>query len=525
MVLPPGVSASDFSAALQQFQGALGKEWVFTDPDDVGTYIDAYSPAKGEAGERFASAGLAPNTVEQVQAVVQIANKYKVPIYPISTGRNLGYGGAAPILSGSVMVDLRRMNRVLEVNEAHTYCLVEAGVSYFDLAQYIRDRKLNLWPDLPNPGWGSPVGNALDRGVGRMRYRDHIGSQAGIEAVLPNGELVRTGMGSLPNSPLWHLHPHGFGPSIEGLFPQGNFGIVTKMGFRMQRAPEAYTEYVVTSADLGTLNAVVEAHERLFDDGIHDCSTGIGTPLLSSQDPEVIALHDRPGDVSDREWNELGKRKGIPCVSTRASLYGPSKLVDAMLEVARDRYTAIPGVDFKVGVRYKFPDDYDKVRDQDLTFIGVPQLLEFTILGKGRKYGHYYYSPLIPMTGDALLQSNKVLWKACRDFGAQWRWSGAVTMVPRSMMIIYAFYVSADPAENKKNRDLLEHLVRVAADHGWAEYRTGAMFQDTVSDVFSFNNHAMRRTLETIKDALDPNGILAAGRGGIWPKHLRKAKA
>jgi FAD/FMN-containing dehydrogenase len=58
--------------------------------------------------------------------------------------------------------------------------------------------------------------------------------------VLPNGELVRTGMGALPGSKSWQEYRHGFGPDPAGLFAQGNFGIVTKMGFRLMPRPEHY---------------------------------------------------------------------------------------------------------------------------------------------------------------------------------------------------------------------------------------------------------------------------------------------
>ena len=111
-VLPPGVSQRDFSAAIAQFQSAVGKDWVFTSDPDVALYRDAYSPAWGQAEERLASAAVAPDSTEQVQQIVRTANIYKIPLFPISTGKNLGYGGSAPNLSGSVVVDLKRMNRI-----------------------------------------------------------------------------------------------------------------------------------------------------------------------------------------------------------------------------------------------------------------------------------------------------------------------------------------------------------------------------------------------------------------------------
>src|SRR5262245_8068246 len=113
MRTPPGIGAADFAQALQQFERAVGKDWVFSSEEDLDPYRDAFSPYFGEKEERLASAAVAPDTVEQVQQIVRIANQYKVPLYPISTGRNLGYGGSAPAYTGSVVVDLKRMNRVL----------------------------------------------------------------------------------------------------------------------------------------------------------------------------------------------------------------------------------------------------------------------------------------------------------------------------------------------------------------------------------------------------------------------------
>ena len=91
------------------------------------------------------SGGLAPDSTEQVQRIVAIANQFKLPLWPISTGKNLGYGGAAPRLSGTMMLDLKRMNKVLEMNAPLAYALVEPGVSYFDFcASMKRSRKRSI---------------------------------------------------------------------------------------------------------------------------------------------------------------------------------------------------------------------------------------------------------------------------------------------------------------------------------------------------------------------------------------------
>lgn len=83
------------------------------------------------------------------------ANKHLVPISPISRGKNLGYGGRAPRVSGAVVIDLgARMNRVLEINAECFYAVVEPGVSYFELHEDIVKRGLRdtLWCDPPDLG-------------------------------------------------------------------------------------------------------------------------------------------------------------------------------------------------------------------------------------------------------------------------------------------------------------------------------------------------------------------------------------
>lgn len=117
--------------------------------------------------ELVCSAVVYPASVAEVQGIMRWANQYLIPVYPISIGRNIGYGGAAPRVPGSVVLDLgKNMNQVLEINEHNASCIVEPGVSYFKLYEEIQKRGLDLWTDTPDLGGGSVMGNALDRGVG-----------------------------------------------------------------------------------------------------------------------------------------------------------------------------------------------------------------------------------------------------------------------------------------------------------------------------------------------------------------------
>ena len=140
-VLPPGVGAESFASAIKEFEAAVGKEWVFTSDEDLVPYRDHFSYIKDQPNELVPSAAVGPE-LDGAGAgdVVRVANKYKIPLYAISTGKNFAYGGPSPNVRGSVTVDLKRMNRVLEVDEKRHFALVEPGVSYIDLYRYIQDR-------------------------------------------------------------------------------------------------------------------------------------------------------------------------------------------------------------------------------------------------------------------------------------------------------------------------------------------------------------------------------------------------
>lgn len=67
---------------------------------------------------------------------------------------------------GSIILDLQRMTKVIEVNDRYSYYTVEPGVTFFHIYKAIQEQKKNIWCSVPALGWGSVVGNALDRGWG-----------------------------------------------------------------------------------------------------------------------------------------------------------------------------------------------------------------------------------------------------------------------------------------------------------------------------------------------------------------------
>ncbi len=535
---PPGVSGSDFASALQEFANAVGNDWVFSKDEDVALYDDSYTPFVGEPKlQRHASAAVAPGSVEQVQQIVRIANKYKIPLYTISTGRNLGYGGSAPVYSGSVIVDLKRMNRVLEVNDQEAYALVEPGVSFMDLYRYFEEHNHPFMVSTPEPGWGSPIGNALDHGASPVAG-DNFRMVVGVEVVLANGEVLRTGMGATQNSRLWQNYRYGFGPYIDGIFSQSNFGIVTKMGFWLIRKPEVQTSFIVTSFNSDDLYPLVNTIQLLREQGIL-FSSGAGSPIRSANNhtdgaspmhlPEVNALLAKRDCGSPAAWNQLGREKNIPVSMALGALRGPARMVAAGLEQARDVFSKIPGVSFKQNTTYHFPLKPEQVDVAERVTLGMPNFWAFSrIAVQGTSHGHYYFSPVIRATAEDIFAVNTTVRNVLLDSGdtdlaERFGWQAGFGLPSKAYILLYEFLITDDTAVNDRRRDIFKRLAEACGERGWAEYRSPAAFQDLVMNQYSFNDHALLHFLETIKDAIDPNGILSPGKSGIWPKHMRKA--
>ncbi|QGY79271.1 FAD-binding oxidoreductase [Sphingorhabdus lacus] len=535
--LPPGISSAAFKSALEKFGDAIGSQWVFSTDEDVILYRDAYSPLWDDKEERLPSAAVAPETAEQVQAIVRIANEYKIPLYPISTGKNLGYGGSAPTVSGSVIVDLKRMNKIIEVDDKRHFAIVEPGVSYFDLYDYIQQRGLKVWIDSPDPGWGSLVGNSLDRGCGYTYggYRDHFDSHSGMEVVLPNGELIRTGMGALPGAKTWAEFPHGFGPSVDGLFAQGNFGIVTKMGFHLMPQPDAYMSgmvYVPRREDLIPLVDIINTLEHLGVTG----QPRYGSPLQSLMGEKAFRaeVNSRAGLTNDA-LNKVAKDRNLASWQVELQFYGASGVVEANWASARSKISAaIPGARFEVLQRYEFPLTQAQ-RDAlpHKAAFGVPDLSIFFVGARSKETpepgdGFMWFSSVIPKSGEAIFEAQKVYRAAAWDIGIEPGISPFSTPSSwyRTFILISGLPISRSDANvNKQSRQLYEKYAQAAAAAGFGEYRAPAIFHSMVSDTYSFNDHALRRFLETMKDTVDPNGIFAPGRGGIWPKRFREQRS
>jgi 4-cresol dehydrogenase (hydroxylating) flavoprotein subunit len=507
--------------ALNAFREALGPQGVLTGATEVAEFRDPFSHASWQ--EFAPSAVLMPSCVEDVQAVLRIANAHRTPVWTSSQGRNNGYGGPAPRVGGGIVLSLRRMNRVLEINEESGYAVVEPGVRFFDLYDALRAARSRLWMSVPDLGWGSVVGNTLDHGMGYTPFGDHPLSQCGMEVVLPNGELLRTGMGAMSNTKAWHIYKRGFGPSADGLFMQSNFGIVTKMGVWLMPAPECYMPGWLTLRRDEDIELLLERLRPLMQDG-----TIANQPMIINAVCAASALSGRedwyqgqgaiPADVIER----IASQPGLGHWVMRFALYGDERIVERQREIVSAALLSIPGATL----------DFSKYDGRNLPVLdnphervqaGIPSmdLDRMTRWYGGEQGGHIGFSCASPLTGRDASALRSLVRTQLNGVGLDY--SGVFVVGKRSMIhICLVVFDTRNEPQARLAYDACKALVRPAAQLGYGEYRAHLDFMDLVADQYDFNDHAQLRFNETIKDALDPNGILSPGKQGIWPAAYRK---
>ncbi|KAH8899922.1 FAD-linked oxidase-like protein [Thozetella sp. PMI_491] len=528
-VVPQGIEPDRFFEALDDLRGQLGAEhvelndkplrdgWYLEHPNthDMMTILDEE--------ELVASAVVYPSSTEEVQKIVLWANKYGIPIFPISMGRNLGYGGAAPRVRGSVVVDLgKRMNQILDINAEDYTCLVEPGVSFYALYEAIQAKGYDhLWVDTPDLGGGSIIGNTVDRGVGYTPYGDHWACHSGLEVVLPTGEVIRTGMGALPGSNTWQAFPYGFGPYSDGIFSQSNFGIVTKMGMTLMPNPGGYESFMYTFQKEEDLAPLIEIIRPLRISNIlenvaqlrHVIQTVAARGELRSKyydgkapiPDDIIHAAAAQTPTGDCTWAYYGMS------------YGPPHIRKYKLDIIDAEFKRVPGAK-RIDPATIPENEYFWARDR--VAAGIPDIRELKWVNWMPNGAHVAFSPVSPIRGTDATKLFDLAKKRHDEFGIDLFPAFCVGL--REMhLIVEIVFDRADTERRKAAMDCLRAMIDDAAALGYGEYRTHLVLMDQVAGTYNWNDGALMKFNEKLKDALDPNGILAPGRCGIWPKRYR----
>ena len=505
-LLPNGVSDAAFTQALTALRSAVGSQWVLDSAEDRQSYIDPY--ALGDGTDHDTSAIVAPATVEEVQAVVRIANQFRVPLWPVGRGKNLGYGAASPAQKGDVILDLSRMNRILDVNVNQASCLLEPGVGYFDLFRHLKEKKLPLWMSVPGNSWGSVVGNALDRGIGYTPFGDHCEQICGMEVVLPDGSLVRTGMGAMEGSASWQSYKYGYGPGWDQMFMQSNLGVVTKAGVWLQPEPEMTAKVELAFPNFDDAGWAIDILCDLRRRDVIQHNIVFGSPVRAASTMSQRAdWYDGKGALPDSVSEEMMKKLGLGWWNAKINLYGHEGTVKAQVELIRKLFEP------KLG-ELKF-ELWRQSDPEDLSAQGVPTTMGLQCVNwYGGRGGHLSFAPVLPQDGKLALEYARKIKAYYEEVGQDYY--ASFTIGRRHINNVSLILYNRDEPEAVARADkLYRHLLGEAARQGFGEYRGHISYMDEVAETFNFGGGALRRLNDTVKAALDPNNIIAPGRNGI----------
>jgi 4-cresol dehydrogenase (hydroxylating) len=508
IALPKGIPEQTFDVAVKEFRQILGDNNVLTDAEQLAPYTKMMGPVPED--HHLPSGALMATTVEQIQQIVGVCNKYKVPIWTFSTGKNLGYGSAVPAERGTMVLDLHRMRRILEVDGELCYALVEPGVTYKQQYDYIQEHKLPLWLSVPAPSViASPTGNTLDRGVGYTPYGEHFLNACGMEVVLANGEILRTAMGGLPKSNTWQIFKWGYGPYLDGIFTQSNYGIVTKFGFWLQPAPPVYKPFLIQYPNEEDVVEIVETMRPLRINGVIPNSGVIAHVLYEA------ALHAKrsdyvsgPGSISDEAARQLAQDHKMGMWNVSAALYGTQEQVDVNWKIV----TAAFGRSGKA----KFITEEEAGDDPGFGYRaalmrGGMDLREFALYNWRGGGGSLWFAPVSQARGSETLKQMALAKRILTKHGLDY--TGEFIVGMREMHhILDMLYDRTDAEMTKEAYKCFDELITEFAAQGYGTYRTNPIFMDKVAESYGPVQRSVNRTLKT---ALDPNGILSPGKSGI----------
>ncbi|MHA1607219.1 MAG: FAD-binding oxidoreductase [Candidatus Freyarchaeota archaeon] len=241
---------------LRALEDAVGSEYVSDEEFILYTYSRGID---GALPERMPEYVVRPGSTEEVSRVVRIANRYKIPIVPRGGGCCLT-GGSKPIEEGGIVMDLTRMNRILNIDFDAMTVTVECGITWAKLNTILFEKGYYTGTLGPGSGMSAVVGGGLSHhsvgGGGGAKYGTCSEHCVALEVVLPQGDIIQTGS----NASIYVKEPFcrfGFGPDLLSIFlgDNGIFGIKTKATLEIFPRPEYHECKTFVLENPGEVNA------------------------------------------------------------------------------------------------------------------------------------------------------------------------------------------------------------------------------------------------------------------------------
>lgn len=327
------------TAALADWRTLLGNSQVLTDPE----VLDAAQRATFATTARI-GAILRP-TRAQVPQALAVARRHGVPLQPLSTGKNWGYGSRVPPRDGCVVLDLGRLKAITGYDERRACVTVEPGVTQGEVYAFLQAKGGRLWLDATGAGPDcSVLGNTLERGFGHTPYGEHCNQVCGLEVLLGDGRQFRTGLGRFGEAVARDVYRWGLGPYLDGLFFQSNLAVVLEMTLWLMPAPEHTESFFFTLADGARLPELIDALRPLRLDGTLGSAVHIGNAyrmLAAVQQYPWAELGGKPVDAAAMAG--FARRWRLGAWTVAGALYGRRAEVRLGKRALRAGLKGLPG--------------------------------------------------------------------------------------------------------------------------------------------------------------------------------------
>jgi 4-cresol dehydrogenase (hydroxylating) len=504
--------SENIEAFFSEVEKMLGADGVNRSEETIRRYAENTMAG----GDVRPSGVVYPRSTADVQISVQLANKYMAPLYPISTGYNIGLGSRSAARQGQVIVDLGyRMNRILEIDDKLAYAVVEPGVSYQALYDELVRRGNKLMLDVTSgPPQGGMIGNALDKGAGYTPYFDHFGFCCGLEIVLGNGAILRTGDGALNSETLanWHTSKYSFGPILDGLFAQSNYGIVTRMGVWLLPRPPMVRSFHFTFPEDDDLEQVIDLCRPLKMSNFVPTLFRVANDLyLCGSEGESPDYRISKGKTSipDEARRALREKHGLGAWNVSGAFYGPSAAaLEPMVQRVREH--------FGQNGKARYIDHADAAAIPPLqvainAFSGIPSLGELGLLKWRPGGGNLWFLPGTPMDGRIANEFQRICRGVYEEFGMDYTVMNVCG--PRFARGLHVITFNREDDDERARADACyRKMSEEVARRGVYVGRAPVQYHD-----FHMGQAmpAYRDACNGVKTALDPNGVIAPGRYGI----------